>query len=85
MMVAIPIFALHISAAVDARAHPPPYNSSPQVIMHTIGLGSEPPPLWWATDLMLASPVGTPADDEEWVVSEVCVWVWMGVCVRAHP
>merc|ERR1719210_2530874 len=39
----------------------------PQV-MPALGLAGEPIPLWWTTDFILSSPVGTPTIDEKWIV-----------------
>merc|ERR1712227_596247 len=39
-------------------------------IMPALGLESEPIPLWWTTDFILASPEGTAAEEEKWIVGE---------------
>merc|ERR1719478_1481454 len=39
------------------------------LVMPSLGL-NEPIPLWWTTDFILASPVGTPAEEEKWIVGE---------------
>ena len=33
--------------------------------MPALDLAEEPIPLWWTTDFILASPVGTPAEEEK--------------------
>ena len=33
--------------------------------MPALDLAAEPIPLWWTTDFILASPVGTPAEEEK--------------------
>ena len=38
-------------------------------IMPSLGL-DEPIPLWWTTDFILASPEGTPPEEEKWIVGE---------------
>jgi hypothetical protein len=39
-------------------------------VMPALGLGEEPIPLWWTSGFVLASPVGTAAADEKWIVGE---------------
>eukprot|EP00965_Chrysotila_dentata_P130285 4308086-Pleurochrysis_carterae.AAC.1 len=39
-------------------------------VMPSLGLSDEPIPLWWTTDFILASPEGTPAEEEKWIVGE---------------
>merc|ERR1740127_9778 len=39
-------------------------------VMPNLGLESEPIPLWWTTDFINASPPGTAAKDEKWIVGE---------------
>ena len=38
--------------------------------MPALGLASEPIPLWWTGDFILASPVGTPVEEEKWIIGE---------------
>ena len=37
-------------------------------VMPALGLGDQPLPLWWTTDFILASPEGTPTEEEQWIV-----------------
>merc|ERR1719442_70141 len=37
-------------------------------VMPALGLEKEPVPLWWTTDFINSSPVGTPEADEKWIV-----------------
>merc|ERR1719357_1033513 len=54
-------------------------------VMPSLGLASEPVPLWWTTDFILASPVGTPADQEKWIVGEFnCSCVGISKCLPAY-
>merc|ERR1712050_227512 len=39
-------------------------------IMPSLGLANEPVPLWWTTDFINSSEVGTPEDQEKWIVGE---------------
>merc|ERR1719456_607088 len=51
-------------------------------VMPALGLASEPIPLWWTTDFILASPVGTPAEEEKWIVGEFnCSCVGVSKCL----
>jgi len=53
-------------------------------IMPALGL-NEPIPLWWTTDFILASPEGTPAEDEKWIVGEFnCSCVGISKCLPAY-
>jgi len=53
--------------------------------MPALGLGDEPVPLWWTTDFILASPVGTPAAEEKWIVGEFnCSCVGLSKCLAAY-
>merc|ERR1719272_454543 len=53
-------------------------------IMPALGL-NEPIPLWWTTDFILASPVGTPAEEEKWIVGEFnCSCVGISKCLPAY-
>eukprot|EP00972_Heterocapsa_arctica_P022149 3258691-Heterocapsa_arctica.AAC.1 len=38
------------------------------LVMPALNLADEPVPLWWTTDFILASPEGTPAEEEKWIV-----------------
>ena len=54
-------------------------------VMPALGLAAEPVPLWWTTDFILASPVGTPADQEKWIVGEFnCSCVGISKCLAAY-
>jgi len=54
-------------------------------VMPSLGLGSEPIPLWWTTDFILASPVGTPSEKEQWIVGEFnCSCVGISKCLPAY-
>jgi len=54
-------------------------------IMPALGLGDEPVPLWWTTDFILASPEGTPAEEEKWIVGEFnCSCVGISKCLAAY-
>ena len=54
-------------------------------VMPSLGLGDEPIPLWWTTDFILASPEGTPADQEKWIVGEFnCSCVGISKCLAAY-
>merc|ERR1712190_500479 len=54
-------------------------------VMPALGLASEPIPLWWTTDLINASPPGTPSSDEKWIVGEFnCSCVGISVCLPAY-
>ena len=45
----------------------------------------EPIPLWWTTDFILASPEGTPSEDEKWIVGEFnCSCVGISKCLPAY-
>ena len=53
-------------------------------VMPALGL-SEPIPLWWTTDFILASPEGTPAEEEKWIVGEFnCSCVGISKCLPAY-
>ena len=39
-------------------------------VMPSLGLDKEPIPLWWTGDFILASPEGTPAEEEKWIIGE---------------
>ena len=41
------------------------------LVMPAPGLSEEPIPGWWAIDFALASTVGTPAGEEQWIVSKI--------------
>merc|ERR1712190_463672 len=54
-------------------------------IMPALGLAAEPIPLWWTTDFICASPVGTPAAEEKWIVGEFnCSCVGISKCLPAY-
>jgi len=54
-------------------------------VMPSLGLASEPIPLWWTTDFILASPEGTPAAEEKWIVGEFnCSCVGISKCLAAY-
>jgi len=54
-------------------------------VMPALGLESEPIPLWWTTDFILASPEGTPAEEEKWIVGEFnCSCVGISKCLAAY-
>merc|ERR1719313_1049265 len=54
-------------------------------IMPSLGLPNEPIPLWWTTDFILASPEGTPAEEEKWIVGEFnCSCVGISKCLPAY-
>ena len=54
-------------------------------VMPSLGLGSEPIPLWWTSDFILASPVGTPSEKEKWIVGEFnCSCVGISKCLPAY-
>merc|ERR1712107_845731 len=54
-------------------------------VMPALGLASEPVPLWWTTDFILASPEGTPAEEEKWIVGEFnCSCVGISKCLAAY-
>eukprot|EP00965_Chrysotila_dentata_P053311 1769419-Pleurochrysis_carterae.AAC.4 len=53
--------------------------------MPSLGLGDQPLPLWWTTDFILASPVGTPVEEEKWIVGEFnCSCVGISKCLAAY-
>ena len=54
-------------------------------VMPALGLPNEPIPLWWTTDFILASPEGTPAEQEKWIVGEFnCSCVGISRCLAAY-
>jgi len=54
-------------------------------VMPALGLPTEPIPLWWTTDFILASPVGTPVEQEKWIVGEFnCSCVGISKCLAAY-
>merc|ERR1719454_1473603 len=54
-------------------------------IMPALGLGDEPIPLWWTSDFINASPVGTKPEDEKWIVGEFnCSCVGISKCLPAY-
>merc|ERR1711937_969434 len=53
-------------------------------IMPSLGLSQEPLPLWWTSDFINASPVGTPPEKEKWIVGEFnCSCVGISRCLPA--
>jgi len=53
-------------------------------IMPSLGLESEPIPLWWTSDFINSSPVGTDPKDEKWIVGEFnCSCVGISKCLPA--
>merc|ERR1712039_274915 len=55
------------------------------LVMPALGLPDEPIPLWWTTDFILASPEGTPTDQEKWIVGEFnCSCVGISKCLAAY-
>jgi len=53
-------------------------------VMPALGLASEPIPLWWTSDFINSSPVGTDAKDEKWIVGEFnCSCVGISKCLAA--
>ncbi|CAK9034458.1 unnamed protein product [Durusdinium trenchii] len=54
-------------------------------VMPSLDLAEEPLPLWWTTDFINASPVGTKAEDEKWIVGEFnCSCVGISKCLAAY-
>jgi len=54
-------------------------------VMPALGLGEEPIPLWWTSDFILSSPVGTETKDEKWIVGEFnCSCVGISKCLPAY-
>jgi hypothetical protein len=54
-------------------------------VMPALDLASEPLPLWWTTDFILSSPVGTPEAEEKWIVGEFnCSCVGISKCLAAY-
>merc|ERR1719171_2457750 len=54
-------------------------------VIPSLGLPDEPIPLWWTTDFILASPEGTPAEEEKWIVGEFnCSCVGISKCLPAY-
>jgi len=54
-------------------------------VMPALDLADEPVPLWWTTDFILASPEGTAAEDEKWIVGEFnCSCVGISKCLAAY-
>jgi len=53
-------------------------------IMPALGLQQERIPLWWTTDFILASPEGTPAEQERWIVGAFdCSCAGISKCLAA--
>ena len=53
--------------------------------MPSLNLADEPIPIWWTTDFILASPVGTPSKDEKWIIGEFnCSCVGISKCLPAY-
>merc|ERR1719436_1828072 len=54
-------------------------------IMPALGLPDEPIPLWWTSDFINSSPVGTPPEEEKWIVGEFnCSCVGISRCLAAY-
>merc|ERR1712216_399472 len=54
-------------------------------VMPALGLKDEPIPLWWTGDFILASPEGTPAAEEKWIIGEFnCSCVGISKCLAAY-
>ncbi|CAE7307543.1 hace1, partial [Symbiodinium pilosum] len=54
-------------------------------VMPSLELAEEPVPLWWTTDFILASPEGTPKEEEKWIVGEFnCSCVGISRCLAAY-
>merc|ERR1719346_529574 len=54
-------------------------------IMPALGLPDEPIPLWWTSDFINSSPVGTDPKDEKWIVGEFnCSCVGISKCLPAY-
>merc|ERR1712182_133840 len=54
-------------------------------VMPSLGLESEPIPLWWTGDFILASPEGTPEAEEKWIIGEFnCSCVGVSKCLAAY-
>jgi hypothetical protein len=54
-------------------------------VMPALGLDSEPLPLWWTGDFILASKKGTPVKDEKWIIGEFnCSCVGISKCLAAY-
>jgi len=54
-------------------------------VMPALDLPSEPIPLWWTADFILASPAGTPSAEERWIVGEFnCSCVGISKCLAAY-
>jgi len=55
------------------------------LIMPALGLAAETVPLWWTTDFILASPEGTLAVEEKWIVGDFnCSCVGISKCLAAY-
>merc|ERR1712054_581359 len=54
-------------------------------VMPALGLADEPVPLWWTSDFILASPEGTPPEEEKWIIGEFnCSCVGISKCLPAY-
>merc|ERR1719310_1144599 len=54
-------------------------------VMPSLGLENEPIPLWWTGDFILASPEGTPVEEEKWIIGEFnCSCVGISKCLPAY-
>merc|ERR1712188_165069 len=54
-------------------------------VMPALGLPDEPIPLWWTGDFILASPEGTPVEEEKWIIGEFnCSCVGISKCLPAY-
>merc|ERR1712118_657486 len=53
-------------------------------IMPALDLADEPLPLWWTSDFINSSDVGTPPEQEKWIVGEFnCSCVGISQCLPA--
>merc|ERR1719372_25853 len=54
-------------------------------VMPALDLADEPVPLWWTGDFIVASPEGTPVEDEKWIIGEFnCSCVGISKCLPAY-
>jgi len=60
-------------------------NQDLPLVMPALGLEGEPLPLSWTSDFILASPEGTPSEEEKWIVGEFnCSCEAISKCLLAH-
>ena len=78
------LFRSEVHALRGPVACPWPWQDLPKV-MPSLELAEEPVPLWWTTDFILASPEGTPKEEEKWIVGEFnCSCVGISRCLAAY-